>query len=49
MDKGIHNVDENPDADEGRKVLRIIDIRVGDILISGCGGFIEYIHWEMKE
>ena len=47
--KGILKVGENFETRDTRKVLGIIDIRVGDLLISGSEDFIEYISLKMKE
>ena len=43
--KGILESNENFETDAIRKVLGIIDIRDGDLLISGSGGFTEYTSW----
>ena len=46
LDKGIPELNANSETDGKRKVLRTISIRFGCILISGSGGFTEYIAWE---
>ena len=43
MDNGVLQVNETPKTSDGRTVLGIIDIRVGDLLISGSSEFSEYI------
>ena len=48
LDKGITEANGNFETDGERKFLGIIAIRAGDLLISGSGGFTEYISWEMK-
>ena len=43
IDNGILNANGNFDTSEQGEVSGIIDIHVGDLLISGSDGFIEYI------
>ena len=38
-------MEETLETDGERKVLGVISIRGDDLLISGSGGFTEYIHW----
>ena len=42
-------MNENFETDGDRKVFAIISIRVGDLLIPGSGGFIEYISCGINE
>ena len=49
LDEGIFKANEDFDTREQRNVIKIIDIRVGELLISGSGMFIDYMPHKMME
>ena len=48
LDHGIFKINEFFETKEQKDVIGFIAIRLGDLLISGCGMFIEYATQRMK-